>query len=110
MPANSRLLKPRLKYVFLPGFGCLACLSLASLSAQTITLTPTRGHPRSETVVSGSGFPAGAKIDVYFAAAQETVTTAQPDGSFSVPISIPGWAQPGDHVVSVVAPPQRAFR
>jgi hypothetical protein len=88
--------------------GAWAAVTASPAIAQTISLNPSSGTPRTQVTVSGSGFkcPPGASISVSLD--DETVaTSASVRGtSFSVAFTVPGGTAPGEHAVrATVRPP-----
>src|SRR6516164_9790484 len=91
----------RAKYV-------LACsASILWLAAwgfsQSITLSPASNPPNTTTLVSGTGFSAGAEVDIYFDTADLALAVTDDTGSFaSIALKVPATAVPGKHWVSGV--------
>jgi outer membrane protein assembly factor BamB len=95
IPATLRVVCFTLAMLLSTGF-CLA--------KTTISLSSTIGPPTTKVQVSGSGFTASVKIDIYFDSRDVGLATANGSGSFSkVTISVPTMAQPGNHTVKAVA-------
>jgi outer membrane protein assembly factor BamB len=87
------------------GFLLVACLPLAAVASATpsITLSKKIGPPTSRILVSGHGFRANAKIDLYFGTQDEAVVFADGSGAFlRAAIPAPASALPGAHWVSAV--------
>ena len=82
----------------------LAVLLLGGLcAAQSITLSSKAGPPTSHTLVSGTGFPASAAIDIYFQTTEVALTVTNGSGAFSaVNIQVPASALPGVNWVTAV--------
>ena len=77
----------------------------ASGFGQSITVAPASGPPSSTVLVSGSGFSAGADVDIYFDIIDLAITVTDDTGSFSqVALRIPASALPGKHTVSAKEP------
>jgi len=74
----------------------------AAASAQSITLSPLKGHPLSNVTVSGTGYPASVVVDLSFGTFKRSSVTSSPTGTFSTVLQIPSWAQPGNHTVSAM--------
>jgi len=65
---------------------------------QTISLSPKVGPPTITTLVSGSGFPPGASVRIFFDEMKLAVVHADSTGAFSnVSIQVPASALPGRH-------------
>jgi len=77
----------------------------ASGFGQSITVAPASGPPSSTVLVSGSGFSAGADVDIYFDIIDLAITVTDDTGSFSqIALRIPASALPGKHTVSAKEP------
>ena len=88
----------------------------ASGFSQSITVSPPSNPPNTTIFVSGSGFSAGADVDIYFDTADLALAVTDDTGSFSqIALRVPASALPGEHTVSAVerstgARAQTAFR
>jgi outer membrane protein assembly factor BamB len=68
-------------------------------------VSPASGPPKSTTLVSGSGFSAGADVDIYFDTADLALAVTDDTGSFTqIVLRVPASALPGQHTVSAVEP------
>ena len=86
---------------------CSASILLlaASGSSQTISVSPASSPPNSTVLVSGSGFSAGAEVDIYFDTTDLAMTITDGTGSFSkIALQVPAAALPGNHTVSAKEP------
>src|SRR6516225_1110906 len=86
---------------------CSASILLlaASGSSQTISVSPASSPPNSTVLVSGSGFSAGAEVDIYFDTTDLTMTVTDGTGSFSkIALQVPAATLPGEHTVSAKEP------
>src|SRR5215831_12694921 len=71
--------------------------------SQSITVSPTSNPPNTTTLVSGSGFSAGADVDIYFDTTDLALAVTDDTGSFSqIALHVPASALPGEHTVSAV--------
>ena len=75
--------------------------------ARRLGLQPVHHHvagyqpPNSTTLVSGSGFSAGADVDIYFDTSDLALAVTDDTGSFSqIALHVPASALPGEHTVS----------
>jgi hypothetical protein len=88
---------------------CLVCISVLLLvglcfSQPKVGLLPSSGPPTTNVLVSGSGFPAFAAIDIYFDTTDLALAVTGSTGSFSkIAIQVPASALPGTHMVTAVA-------
>jgi outer membrane protein assembly factor BamB len=91
--------KPKFAILFLAALSPVGIFDSAAFS-QSITLAPAGGPPGTSTQVSGTGFSAGASIDLFFDNADEAPAIADGSGAFSnVAIPVPSSALPGPHTV-----------
>src|SRR5215472_12401189 len=75
----------------------------ASGFSQSITVSPRSNPPTAYTLVSGSGFSAGAEVDIYFDTTDLALAVTDDTGSFSrIALHVPASALPGEHTVSAV--------
>src|SRR5215467_8405625 len=75
----------------------------ASGFSQSITVAPDSNPPNTTTLVSGSGFSAGADVDIYFDTSDLALAVTDDTGSFSqIALRVPATALPGEHTVSAV--------
>src|SRR5215469_7500845 len=75
----------------------------ASAFSQSITVSPPSNPPNTTILVSGSGFSAGADVDIYFDSADLALAVTDGTGSFSrIAVHVPASALPGEHTVSAV--------
>src|SRR5215469_7371897 len=89
----------RAKYVLACSAGILWLA--ASGFSQSITVAPVSGPPKPTTLVSGSGFSAGADVDIYFDTTDLALAVTDDTGSFSqIALRVPASALPGEHMVS----------
>src|SRR6516164_10377579 len=91
----------RAKYVL----ACSASILMLAASgfSQSITVSPASNPPNTTTLVSGSGFSAGAEVDIYFDTADLALAVTDDTGSFaSIALKVPATAVPGKHWVSAV--------
>ena len=89
------------KYVLACSAGIL-WLTASSFS-QSITVSPASNPPNTTTLVSGSGFSAGADVDIYFDTTDLALAVTDDTGSFSqIALRVPASALPGEHTVSAV--------
>ena len=89
------------KYVLACSAGIL--LLAASGFSQSITVSPPSNPPNTTTLVSGSGFSAGADVDIYFDTTDLALAVTDDTGSFSqIALHVPASALPGEHTVSAV--------
>jgi len=66
-------------------------------------VAPLSNPPTAYTLVSGSGFSAGADVDIYFDTADLALAVTDDTGSFSqIALHVPASALPGEHTVSAV--------
>ena len=73
----------------------------ASSFSQSITVAPASNPPNTTTLVSGSGFSAGAQVDIYFDTSDLARTVTDDTGSFSqIAFQVPASALPGKHTVT----------
>src|SRR5215470_4496649 len=89
------------KYVL----ACSASILLlaASVFSQSITVAPASNPPHTTTLVSGSGFSAGAAVDIYFDTSDLALAVTDDTGSFSrIALRVPASALPGEHTGSAV--------
>ena len=71
--------------------------------SQSITVAPRSASPTLTTLVSGTGFSAGAEVDIYFDTADLALAVTDDTGSFaSIALKVPATAVPGKHWVSGV--------
>ncbi len=87
-----------------------ACLAAATVSiavvapaaaATTASLSPASGPPGSSVTVSGSGFDASARVDVFLDLTDITAAFSNASGAVSIGVQIPKSAQPGTHWISL---------
>lgn len=84
-------------------FITIFCLAGCCFGKTTISLSSAVGPPTTNIYVSGSGFTASVKIDLYFDSTDVGLATANKSGTFSkVTISAPATAQPGNHTIKAV--------
>ena len=75
----------------------------ASGFSQSISVSPRSNPPNTTILVSGSGFPAGADVDIYFDTTDLALAVTDDTGSFSqIALRVPASALPGEHMVSAV--------
>ena len=89
------------KYVL----ACSASILMLAASgfSQSITVSPASNPPNTTTLVSGSGFSAGADVDIYFDTTDLALAVTDGTGSFSqIALRVPASALPGEHMVSAV--------
>jgi len=73
----------------------------ASGFSQSITVSPASNPPNTTIFVSGSGFSAGADVDIYFDTTDLALAVTDDTGSFSrIALRVPASALPGEHMVS----------
>lgn len=63
------------------------------------TLSPTSGPPGSVFTITGTGFTPNDSVSIYFDTTLLTTLTASTTGTFSLNLSVPLLAQPGNHTV-----------
>ncbi len=85
---------------------CLAAaLSLGiaapAAAATTASLSPASGPPGSSVTVSGSGFDASARVDVFLDLTDIAAAFSNASGAVSIGVQIPKSAQPGTHWISL---------
>src|SRR6516225_12177993 len=96
----------RVRIVCLVAKYALACSAgilwlAASGFSQSITVSPASNPPNTTIFVSGSGFSAGADVDIYFDTADLALAVTDDTGSFSqIALHVPASALPGEHTVS----------
>src|SRR6516162_3628237 len=89
------------KYVLACSAGIL-WLTASSFS-QSITVSPASNPPNTTIFVSGSGFSAGADVDISFDTTDLALAVTDDTGSFSqIALHVPATALPGEHTVSAV--------
>src|SRR5690349_435370 len=82
----------------------LVSLETAGFSQPAITLSSSVAPPTSNVLVSGTGFPSGGEVDIYFDTTDLALAVADDSGSFfSIPIKVPASAVPGKHWVTTKA-------
>jgi hypothetical protein len=87
------------KYVLACSAGIL--MLAASSFSQSITVSPRSNPPNTTILLSGSGFSAGADVDIYFDTADLALAVTDDTGSFSqIALHVPASALPGEHTVS----------
>ena len=70
----------------------------ASGFSQSITVSPLSNPPNTTIFVSGSGFSAGADVDIYFDTTDLALAVTDDTGSFSqIALHVPASALPGAH-------------
>jgi outer membrane protein assembly factor BamB len=81
-----------------------ACLATAAAAATpTLKITPSSGHPKIVTEVSGSGFTPGEAVDIYFDTTDKVLVFTDGSGNFPAhELDIPPDALPGVHWVTAV--------
>ena len=87
------------KYVL----ACSASILMLAASgfSQSITVSPASNPPNTTIFVSGSGFSAGADVDIYFDTTDLALAVTDGTGSFSqIALRVPASALPGEHMVS----------
>jgi hypothetical protein len=74
----------------------------------TITLDPTEGPPETEVTATGSGWPAGHEVSVYWEDGTVLATTTVDDnGDFTVFFTVPDNASEGEYTINFVGfPPE----
>src|SRR6516162_6062872 len=73
----------------------------ASGFSQSITVSPASNPPNTTIFVSGSGFSAGAQVDIYFDTTDLALAVTDDTGAFSqIALHVPASALPGEHTVS----------
>ena len=73
----------------------------ASGFSQSITVSPASNPPNTTIFVSGSGFSAGADVDIYFDTTDLALAVTDDTGSFSrIALRVPASALPGEYTVS----------
>jgi hypothetical protein len=70
-------------------------------AAATVTLTPTSGPPGAAVTVSGTGFDAGAAVDIFYGTSDVALATSNASGAVSFKMAIPTGAQPGSGWVTL---------
>src|SRR6516162_5454953 len=71
--------------------------------SQSITVSPPSNPPNTTIFVSGSGFSAGADVDIYFDTTDLALAVTDDTGSFSqIALHVPASALPGEHTVSAM--------
>jgi len=71
--------------------------------SQSITVSSASNPPNTTIFVSGSGFSAGADVDIYFDTTDLALAVTDGTGSFSqIALRVPASALPGEHMVSAV--------
>src|SRR5215472_4885911 len=69
--------------------------------APSVKLSPSTGPPTQAVTVSGSGFGASERVDVYFDTTDEALASTNADGNFAgIRLRVPVAATPGVHWVS----------
>ena len=87
----------------------LACIAMVWLAGfcwgqPKLTLGTKSGPPTTTVLVSGSGLPAEAAVDLYFDSADLALAVTNSTGAFSkIAIEVPASALPGTHYVTAVA-------
>ena len=71
-------------------------------AAPTLTVSPDAGPPGSTIAVTGANFSTSVAVDVYFDTTDEALAATSSSGAFSVSITVPKSAVPGNHWVSGV--------
>ena len=92
------------------GIGYLASVScvtvgfaLAATAAPAVVVTPTVGHPKIATQVSGTGFTANEAVDVYFDTTDMVLAFTSSTGAFPAhELDIPANATPGTHWITAI--------
>ena len=85
---------------------CIAIVLLAGFcfGQPIVTLGTKVDPPTTNVLVSGSGLPAEAAVDLYFDTADLALAVTNSRGAFSkIPIQVPTSAFPGTHYVTAVA-------
>ena len=75
-------------------------LAWACVPQGTLNLNPTQGAAGSQVAASGSGFEAGATVEIRWESRTGTLLATATGPSFNVPITIPRSATGGTHYVS----------
>jgi outer membrane protein assembly factor BamB len=87
---------------------CLTVLSLALLGGlcfaqPAVTLSTKTGPPTTKVLVSGTGFPASAAVEIYFDVTEFALTATNATGSFSkIEIQVPASTLPGVNWITAV--------
>jgi outer membrane protein assembly factor BamB len=97
----------RTKILSLAKYVLACCATILWLAAsgfsQSITVSPLSNPPNTTIFVSGSGFSAGADVDIYFDTTDLALAVTDDTGSFSqIALHVPASALPGEHTVSAV--------
>jgi outer membrane protein assembly factor BamB len=83
-------------------FAALSLVLQSAFAAPAVTLAPGVGPPTTSVTVNGTGFGAGALVDVYFDTTHLCLTFATPAGAANCTIRVPKDAQPQVHWISAV--------
>jgi outer membrane protein assembly factor BamB len=76
--------------------------SFSHASGPSIKLSPGTGSPTQAVTVSGGGFGASERVDIYFDATDEARGSTNASGHFSgIRLQVPAAATPGVHWISV---------
>lgn len=86
-------------------FAAGSLLGGTASAAPSIRLSERAGPPTSETLVSGRGFSANARVDIYFDTTVALLIVTDGNGEFEkARIHVPGSAYPGKHWVTGLEP------
>jgi outer membrane protein assembly factor BamB len=75
---------------------------IAQAAAQTMTTSPTSGHPTQAVTVSGTGFADREPVDVYIDLTDTVLLVSSPTGTFSGSVKLPASAAPGAHYITAI--------
>lgn len=73
-----------------------------ALAAPGITMTPASGPPTTALTVKGTGYPAGAVVDIYFDTGAKCLVLASGTGTWTCRFRADKQAQPGQHFITAV--------
>ncbi len=83
------------------GVALSVAIAAPAAAATTALLSPASGPPGSSVTVSGSGFDASARVDVFLDLTDITAAFSNASGAVSIGVQIPKSAQPGTHWISL---------
>jgi outer membrane protein assembly factor BamB len=80
----------------------LVAALLEQATAQTVTTSPTSGHPTQVVTVAGTAFADHEAVDVYVDLTDTLLLVTSATGTFSSPVTVPAGAQPGVHYITAI--------
>jgi outer membrane protein assembly factor BamB len=92
----------RVASVFGMAFIAAVAWNTPAEAQSTVILTPASGHPSLAVTLAGTGFGDSEAVNVYVDTVDTLLLVSTSTGTFSVSLTIPAAAQPGEHYVTTI--------